>query len=238
MKSAIMQPYFFPYFGYFQLINRVDTFVIYGNVSFRKRSYISRNSILDAHGCNEIINLEVTKASSFKNINELEINKSDWRRKFLKKIEIYYSRYPHYSEVREIIDRIFINSNDNLSDFNALGIQEISKALEIESTIIYNDVFFEEIETSLNKEFLNSKKEERIIGICKKIESDNYINPIGGVSLYNKDLFHKNGIKLDFFISNLKGSPSTNSDMNSIIHFLMDKGLDRANSMLNGGELI
>ena len=46
MKTAIMQPYIFPYLGYFQLVNCVDTFVFYDDVNFIKRGWINRNKIL------------------------------------------------------------------------------------------------------------------------------------------------------------------------------------------------
>ena len=46
MKTAIMQPYIFPYIGYYQLIDAVDQFIIFDDVNFIKRGWINRNNIL------------------------------------------------------------------------------------------------------------------------------------------------------------------------------------------------
>ena len=76
MKIAIMQPYIFPYIGYFQLINAVDTFVFYDDVKFIKRGWINRNKIL-VNGEESLITFPCIKVSQNKEIREIEIDLSD-----------------------------------------------------------------------------------------------------------------------------------------------------------------
>ncbi len=69
MKLAIMQPYFFPYIGYFQLINTVDEFVVYDNIEFTKKGWINRNRIL-VNGKDEYITLPIKKDSDFLHVKD------------------------------------------------------------------------------------------------------------------------------------------------------------------------
>ena len=62
MKIGIMQPYFFPYIGYWQLLNLVDEYVIYDDVNYIKRGWINRNNIL-LYGQAKMINLHIKDAS-------------------------------------------------------------------------------------------------------------------------------------------------------------------------------
>ena len=73
MKIAVMQPYFIPYIGYWQLINAVNTFVIYDDVNYIKRGWINRNRIL-VDGESHYFNIPVTGASQNKKINEIKVN--------------------------------------------------------------------------------------------------------------------------------------------------------------------
>ena len=72
MTVAIMQPYLFPYIGYWQLIHAVDTFVIFDDVNYIKKGYINRNNIL-VNGQKQTFTLELMSASQNKLINDIDI---------------------------------------------------------------------------------------------------------------------------------------------------------------------
>ncbi len=113
-KIAIMQPYFFPYIGYFQLINAVDTFVIYDDVNYIKKGWINRNNIV-INGEQKLFTISLSKASQNKMINEIDI--SDDFIKFIKMLEMSYSKAPYYEQTMNVINKIISFENKKLSTF-------------------------------------------------------------------------------------------------------------------------
>ena len=179
-----MQPYFFPYIGYFQLIHCVDTYVNLDHVSFMKRSYMTRNTLKN----NTTINVNVWKASQNKKCNEIYVNfENNYIPKFLKTLENLYSKELHYETIlNEIILPEFIDRKITISKFNLNLIKRICNYLDIKTKII---------DTSENLTKL--KKGEGLKEITKHFNSKSYINAIGGQSLYNKD-FKNDNIQLSF----------------------------------------
>ncbi|MDR6194877.1 WbqC family protein [Siphonobacter sp. SORGH_AS_0500] len=99
MTLAIMQPYLFPYIGYFQLLNAVDKFVIYDDVAFINRGWINRNSILN-NGKAQLFTVPLKEASQNKLIHEISIDTDQkWRDKLLKTIQQNYKKAPHFAAV-------------------------------------------------------------------------------------------------------------------------------------------
>src|SRR5690606_19151193 len=113
MKIAIMQPYLFPYIGYWQLINAVDTFVIYDDVSFINKGYINRNYIL-LSGKPQRFTLELSKASQNKLINEIEVGNN--QNKILRTISFSYKKAPFYKKAFSLIEDIFQQKEKNLTE--------------------------------------------------------------------------------------------------------------------------
>lgn len=180
-----MQPYFFPYIGYFQLIHCVDTYVNLDHVSFMKRSYMTRNTLKN----NTTININVWKASQNKKCNEIYVNfENNYIPKFLKTLENLYSKESHYEIIlNEIILPEFIDRKITISKFNLNLIKRICNYLDIKTKII---------DTSENLTKL--KKGEGLKEITKHFNSNSYINAIGGQSLYNKEDFKNDNIQLSF----------------------------------------
>lgn len=180
-----MQPYFFPYIGYFQLIHCVDTYVNLDHVSFMKRSYMTRNTLKN----NTTINVNVWKASQNKKCNEIYVNfENNYIPKFLKTLENLYSKESHYETIlNEIILPEFIDRKITISKFNLNLIKRICNYLDIKTKII---------DTSENLTKL--KKGEGLKEITKHFNSKSYINAIGGKSLYNKEDFKNDNIQLNF----------------------------------------
>ena len=117
MKVAIMQPYFAPYIGYFQLINEVDIFVIYDDVNFIKKGWINRNNIL-INGQPNLFSIPLINVSQNKKINETYISLDQkWKTEFLKRIQIAYKKAPYFEEAYVLVKKIILYSENNLAVF-------------------------------------------------------------------------------------------------------------------------
>jgi hypothetical protein len=186
MKLAIMQPYFFPYIGYWQLINAVDTFVIFDDVNFIKKGYINRNSIL-ASGSPHLITLELIGASQNKLINEIAVG--DNGKKLLTTIRHSYSKAPYFNIVFPIIEDILNQDERNLAKYLGYSLRKVSDYLEIR----VNFIFSSHIEKN------NSLKgQDKILDICEKLNTTRYVNSIGGQGIYNEKFFNIKGVSLNF----------------------------------------
>ncbi len=185
MRIGIMQPYFFPYLGYFQLINAVDLYVNLDHVSFMKRSYMTRNKIKDGIP----IRIDVLGGSQNKKCTEVSADICEkYIKKFKKTLFHTYGKERLYSVIMsEIIDETFIERPISISDFNLEIIKRICQYLEINTKIIDS-----------SEGITGKKREEGLKDIVKKYGADFYINAIGGTSLYNKEYFKNFGIELNF----------------------------------------
>ena len=188
MTVGIMQPYFFPYIGYWQLIAAVDRYVVYDDVAYIKGGWINRNNIL-INGAASLITLPLEKVSSYKNINEINITTDKVQiKKCLKSLMLAYSKAPYFSDVMPIIESVFA-STDNIARFNYNAIEKIKEYLGLQTEIIL----------SSNLEKNNElKAQDKVIHINKLLKSDMYINAIGGMDLYSRDDFRKHDIGLKF----------------------------------------
>jgi hypothetical protein len=189
-KVAVMQPYIFPYMGYFQLVSAVDTFIFYDDVNFIKQGWINRNNIL-VNEKKQVITFPCIGISSFKKINEVEINLKDKKnRKILKTIEQSYAKAPYFSDVFELILKIFAGEHHNIASLAADSVIKTCSYLGIKKEFQFS--------SKKHSESLNMDRADRLVNICTKEQSTHYINPIGGQELYNKTYFKERGIQLDF----------------------------------------
>ena len=187
-KTAIMQPYFFPYIGYFQLIHEVDIFVLYDNIQYTKSGWINRNNILNNQKSYKI-SLPLKKQTSFLNINQREISNSFNKKKFLNIINESYKKADNFNRCFSLIEKIISSDETNLFSFLYNSIRTINTYLNIETKIITS---------SKLKTNPTDRSIDRIISICDQLDTEVYINPIGGISLYKKESFIKNCINLKF----------------------------------------
>ncbi|MBF4507150.1 WbqC family protein [Flavobacterium sp. JLP] len=232
MKLAVMQPYFFPYIGYFQLINAVDVFVIYDDVNFIKKGWINRNNIL-VNGEQFLFNIELKGASQNKLINQIETNyNSQCKEDLLKTIRFAYAKAPFFKDTFSLVKRIIEHKEINISKLITYSLKEICTFLSIETQII--------ISSDIIKNN-NLKGQLKIIEICKNLEANTYINPIGGLNLYDSEAFLQNNISLKF----IKSSPIIYNQFSntfiphlSIIDVLMFNSPERIKDFLNEYEFI
>lgn len=195
MKLAIMQPYLFPYIGYFQLINAVDKFVIYDDIKYTKKGWINRNRIL-VNGKDKLFTIPLKKDSDYLDIYERKLsdNSPAEIKKILNKIEASYKKAPYYREIYPIITDCLLHEENNLFDYIYYSIKKIKTYLNIKTKLIISS------KIGIKKRL---KGEAKVISICKRLKSTHYINAIGGVKLYDKENFLKENIKLNFIKSNV-----------------------------------
>jgi hypothetical protein len=193
MKVAIMQPYLFPYIGYFQMVNDVDKFVFLDDVNFITRGWINRNRIISSNGSEVFFTVPLSKASQNKLINEVEVSQDFrlWRKKFLKTLTHSYGKRPFFRDICEIVERTLSVDSEKISDIACRSVIEISRYLGINTEFLYS--------SDLGCAGI---REEKIVNICNHLGADGYVNAIGGKALYNKEQFHSRGIDLEFIRSN------------------------------------
>lgn len=226
---AIMQPYLFPYIGYFQLIKAVNTFIAYDDVHYIKQGWINRNFIL-LNGRKYLFTLQVISASSFKLINQTAVggNMSD----LIKTLHHCYRKAPYFNKVFPLIEDCLNHPDRNLANYVVNSIRQIAIYLNIETRILNSSDLVKD--NTLHAQ-------EKVLNICKIMKAGSYINAIGGRNLYSKVDFDRNNIILYFlksrdieyrqfdnlFVPNL-----------SIIDVLMFNAIDEVKNFLKQYDLI
>lgn len=228
-----MQPYFLPYIGYWQLIHSVDEFVVYDNIEYVKKSWINRNRMLQ-DGHDFLFTLPLKKDSDYLNVDKRYLsNDSDKvNAKTLRQIESAYKKAPEFSKVFPIIKECFECPEKNLFNYIRNSIQTICELLDIKTKITISSTI--SIDHSL-------KAEQKVLAICKQLNTTNYINTSGGKGLYDKDRFASEGIKLQFMQSKYIEYPQLNNEFVpwlSIIDVLMFNNLKTVQRFLGEFEIL
>lgn len=229
MKIAIMQPYLFPYLGYFQMIRAVDAFVIYDDVNYINRGWINRNNIL-AQGAAQRLTLELECASQNKFINEIIVGCNN--DKLLKTIRHNYAKAPNFAVVFPMIEEILMQSEKNLACFLGFGLKQLCSYLGLKSEWY--------VSSTLNKN--NALRgQDKILAICEELGAEQYVNMPGGKALYEKELFAGRNIRLSF----IQPKPVSYSQFSndfvanlSIIDVLMFNDKEQCAKLLEEYELV
>ena len=232
MKLAIMQPYIFPYIGYFQLIKSVDKFVLYDDVNFINRGWINRNRIL-VNGSDSMFTIPLKDASQNKLINEIDVNwDNNWKGKFLKTIEQAYKKAPFYENILPIIEKTIEVQEVQFNKIIENNLRLICEYLEIKTEIISSSTIYQNTD---------KKAQERILDICLHEKANHYINPIGGLELYDKEIFANENMQMNF----IKSSPVEYKQFKnefvpwlSMIDVLMFNSKEEINKFLDNYELV
>jgi len=235
MRVAIMQPYCFPYIGYFQLVNAVETFVFLDDVNYIKRGWINRNRIL-INGEPNWINIPCRKISQNRMIKDTQVLVDDtWKYKELKKIELAYRRAPFYHEVISLLQKCFFSGQVDIASFASFSVMEVVNYLGRGPKFMWSSREFGDTQ--------HLKGSDRLIEIAKRVGAEFYINPIGGTELYSREKFEKAGIQLRFLKSNEDiRYPQFREDTFvpwlSIIDVLMFNQRDAVSSLLSRYDLV
>ena len=195
MTIGIMQPYLFPYIGYWQLINIVDTFVIYDNIQFSKKGWFHRNNIL-LNGKKKLFSIPLKKDSDSLDVVERYISDGAEKEinKIIRQVENAYKKAPYFVDVFPLIKEIFQNAERNLFKYIYNSVIQICEYLEINTNIVISSTI--NIDHSL-------KSQDKVIALNKALNATKYINPIGGIELYEYEIFQNENIELAFLNSNV-----------------------------------
>jgi len=192
VKLAIMQPYLFPYIGYFQLIQAVDRFVVYDDVAFIKQGWINRNRML-INGAPCFFTVPVKNASSYRLICDTVIDDdrqhARWSEKLLKSFDSAYRRAPEFSNVFPLLESVFAGRPARVAELALASLRAVARFLDIRTTFVESSSIYGNT---------HLKGEERVLAICTDERASEYINLPGGRSLYAPKRFEAHGITLAF----------------------------------------
>lgn len=233
MKLGIMQPYLFPWIGYFQLINFVDLFVLYDDVQYMKSGWVNRNRILSGDGPKHFT-LSVTRQSHTLLINERRFAPSFERDKqrILAQIEAAYRDAPCFDETMDFLQACFACDDHSVSSFVAHTISMCCEHLGVDTPTVCSSEM--DARSDLHAQ-------DRVIEICKVTGATHYINSIGGTDLYRAEDFLQNGIRLNFMKTRKVSYEQFTSDhveRLSIIDVMMFNDLDHISSLLREFDLV
>ena len=191
MKAGIMQPYFFPYIGYFQLINSVDLFIVYDNIKYTKKSWVNRNRVLQ-NGKDAMFSLPLKGASDALDVRDRELAADFNRDKLLNQISGAYRRAPYFAQTFPLIEQVVRHEELNLFKFLHHSIVRTCDHLGITTEIrVSSDIAIDH----------DLKNQDKVLALCQTVGADTYINAIGGLELYSKEEFKARGIELEFIKS-------------------------------------
>lgn len=189
MKLAVMQPYFMPYLGYWQLLAAVDRFVVLDDVAFIQRGWVNRNRIL-VNGESHLFTLPLRSASQNRRINELELAvDASWLRRFRSTLRQSYQRAPYFEETSALLDPILNKCSDLLLPLLLDSIHAVAGHLEIGTSLA--------LASALDPDRRNHGQ-ERILDLCRRENATAYYNLPGGKALYDSEAFQRAGILLRF----------------------------------------
>ncbi|HTP49584.1 MAG TPA: WbqC family protein [Anaeromyxobacteraceae bacterium] len=185
---AIMQPYFCPYVGYFQLMSAVDLFVVYDNIEYTKKGWINRNRILQG-GRDAIISIPLKRDSDFLHVRDRVLATDFDRTKLLNRIRESYRRAPFFSQAFPVVEEIVGKQEPNLFGYLLHSLRRICEYLGIDTPIA--------VSSSLPVDH-GLRGQEKVLALCRHLGASLYVNAIGGVELYSREAFLDRGIELKF----------------------------------------
>ena len=237
MKLAIMQPYMFPYIGYFQLINYADKWVVFDDTQYISKGWINRNRILhpDVKKEWQYVTVPVKKHSRESRIKDIEINDDiKWRDEFLGKLTSYKKRAPFYTETIELIGDCLSFKSPSLSEWAVHTLKNTCNYLGIP----FNYSIFSQMKVNTDN---IEHAGQWALEIADVMDADEYVNPPGGYSIFNEGEFLQRNIELRFLKPNLTTYVQRRGHFISglsIIDVMMWNSKDRIQEILADYEIV
>ena len=236
MKVGIMQPYFFPYIGYFSLIKYTDKFILFDPVQFIKHGWIERNRILKQGGGWMYIAVPLEKHPRETLIKDIQIREEPWKEKIFSQLTAYKKRAPYYKETLEVITKALDIQTKSITHLNHKILKVVCEYLDIP----FESYIFSEMNLTIEQPHA---PDEWALNICKSLGNvDEYVNPPGGLNFFNRDKYEKAGIKLLFQQPILtpysQCQPFAFEEGLSIVDVMMFNSKEQINKMLDNYTLL
>lgn len=196
MKLAIMQPYFFPYIGYWQLIHAADCFVLFDDVQYIRHGWINRNRILKPDGGWQYIVVPLKKHDGREVIKNLLVHSDKkWKDLILAQLAHYKKKTGHFTETYQLVREALLGSNEEgIAALNLSIVKTLCSAFEMKKDILMS--------SAQQYDYANvSDAGEWALRIAEQMGAKEYINPVGGKDLFSKEKFSASGITLSFLRS-------------------------------------
>ncbi|ULC60556.1 WbqC family protein [Flaviramulus sp. BrNp1-15] len=198
MKLGIMQPYFFPYLGYFSLIDATDFWVVFDEVQFIRHGWVERNRVQNSDGGWQYIKVPLVKAPRQNLIKDTFIRfNENWESKILAQLTCYKKKAPYYNQVINLLEKIFEKKNKDITSLNILVLKKVCEYIGMEFNY---DVFSQ---TEMDFSSTIKKPGDWALQISKYYEASTYVNPYGGIDIFDRENFQKEGIGIKFLKNNL-----------------------------------
>lgn len=191
MRLAIMQPYFMPYIGYYQMIAAVDLFIVYDNIKYTKKGWINRNRMLQ-NGKDVMFSLPLKSDSDYLDVCERELSADFNPNKLLNQLKGAYRRAPYFAQTLPLVEQIVRYDDANLFRFLHNSIAKTCEHLGITTEVRKSSGIA--IDHGL-------KNQDKVLAMCAAVGASTYVNAIGGKNLYSKETFLERGINLQFIQS-------------------------------------
>lgn len=206
MRLAVMQPYFFPYLGYFSLIAATDRFVVFDPVQFIRRGWINRNQILKPdYRTSQYVTVPIAKQSRETTIRDTEIAaNSDWETRIVAQLQHYKKRAPYFADVMKLLRRCFDLKTNSIVELNLHCLQIICESLEIDLDVVRFETIERDVEPA-------GRAGEWAVNVSRVMNAKSYLNPIGGREIFDTQDFSKHGIELAFIQNQLTSYCQNNS---------------------------
>lgn len=189
--TAIMQPYFLPYIGYFQLIAAVNLFILYDNIKYTKKGWINRNRFL-CNGRDAMFSLPLKADSDLLDIRERRLASDFNCDRLINQLAGAYRKAPYFEHAFPLIEQILRQKEQNLFQFLYGSIVLVCQHIGITTEIrISSDI---PIDHAL-------KNQDKVLALCETVGTNVYVNAIGGIDLYSKEDFRSHRIELKFIRS-------------------------------------
>ena len=196
MTYGIMQPYFFPYLGYFSLIKHADRFIFFDTPQYIEHGWVNRNRILKQDGTPVYMTVPICKAPRETAIKDIQINGSDWKEKIFGQLTVYKRKAPHYTETVEFLRDLLQPEGETLSEMNIRTTEAVCERIGLERSF---DTF-SKMELAIDPV---EEPDEWALNIVRALHGDAYVNPPGGMDFFHAEKYRDAGIDLQFLKSNL-----------------------------------
>ena len=208
MKAAIMQPYFFPYIGYFQLMNAVDQWVIFDDTQFINKGWINRNRVLHPDGAKEwqYIVAPLEKKSRFDKIYDISRHEDgNWKAKIMGQLSCYKKEAPYYRETITFVEECLASEEKNLTRFLEANLRKTAEMLGLATEI--------KVQSQLGLGLATAGHPGQwALHIAEKIGASGYVNPHGGVAIFDEKEYEKVGRERQFLKPTLKSYDQRRAD--------------------------